>query len=75
MEGKGAGRDNVFVERLWKTIHYEEIYGHAYASVSDAQPGLARSIDFYHGRRPHRALDGVTPVAVYLFGFWLFDRP
>jgi putative transposase len=65
MDGKGAWRDNVFVERLWKTIKYEEVYLHAYDTVSDARAGLARYIDFYNRRRPHRALDGMTPDAVY----------
>ena len=65
MDGKGAWRDNVFVERLWKTIKYEEVYLHAYDTVSDARAGLTRYIDFYNRRRPHRALDGMTPDAVY----------
>jgi putative transposase len=65
MDGKGAWRDNVFVERLWKTIKYEEVYLHAYDSVSDAKARLARYLDFYNRRRRHRALDGVTPDAVY----------
>ena len=69
MDGKGAWRDNVFVERLWKTIKYEEVYLHAYDTVSDAKAGLARYITFYNRRRPHRALDGMTPDAVY------FDSP
>jgi putative transposase len=65
MDGKGAWRYNVFVERLWKTIKYEEVYLHAYDTVSDAKAGLARYIDFYNRCRPHRALDGMTPDAVY----------
>jgi putative transposase len=65
MDGKGAWRDNVFVERLWKTIKCEAVYLHAYDSVCHAKAGLARYLDFYNGRRPHRALDGVTPDAVY----------
>ena len=65
MDGKGAWRDNVFVERLWKTIKYEEVYLHAYDTVAAAKAGLARYIDFYNRRRPHRALDGGTPDAVY----------
>ena len=65
MDGKGAWRDNVFVERLWKTIKYEEVYLHAYDTVAAAKAALARYIDFYNRRRPHRALDGVTPDAVY----------
>ena len=58
-------RDNVFVERLWKTIKYEEVYLHGYDTVSDAKAGLARYIAFYNARRPHRALDGRTPDHVY----------
>jgi putative transposase len=65
MDGKGAWRDNVFVERLWKTIKYEEVYLHAYDTVAAAKAGLARYIDFYNRRRPHRALDGATPDGVY----------
>jgi putative transposase len=65
MDGKGAWHDNVFVERLWKTIKYEEVYLHAYDTVAAAKAGLARYIDFYNRRRPHRALDGATPDAVY----------
>jgi len=65
MDGKGAWRDNVFVERLWKTIKYEEVYLPSYDSVADAKNRLARYIDFYNQRRPHRALDGVTPDTVY----------
>ena len=52
MDGKGAWRDNVFVERLWRSIKYEEVYLHAYASVSDARKGLGRYLTFYNTRRP-----------------------
>lgn len=65
MDGKGAWRDNVFVERLWKSIKYEEVYLHAYDSVAEAKGSLARYIVFYNQRRPHRALNGVTPDAAY----------
>jgi putative transposase len=65
MDGKGRWRDNVFVERLWRTIKYEEVYLHAYESVSEARAGLSRYIAFYNSRRPHRALDRQTPDAVY----------
>ncbi len=58
-------RDNVFVERLWKTIKYEQVYLHAYATVSEARAKLTAYIDFYNRRRPHRALDGHTPDDVY----------
>ncbi len=65
MDGKGAWRDNLFVERLWKSVKYEEVYLHAYDSVSAAQQGLARYFTFYNGGRPHTALDGRTPDMVY----------
>jgi putative transposase len=65
MDGKGAWRDNCFVERLWKSVKYEEVYLHAYASVFEAQQGLARYFTFYNAGRPHSALDGRTPDMVY----------
>ncbi len=65
MDGKGAWRDNVFVERLWRSIKYEEVYLHAYESVSHAKAGLARYIDFYNARRPHSSLDTKTPDEFY----------
>ena len=65
MDGKGCWRDNVFVERLWKTIKYEEVYLHAYDTVSAAKESLTRYISFYNGRRPHTALDRQTPDAAY----------
>lgn len=65
MDGKGCWRDNVFVERLWKSIKYEEVYLRAYESVSQAKFHLARYIAFYNERRPHSSLDGRTPDHVY----------
>jgi putative transposase len=65
MDGKGAWRDNVFVERLWRSVKYEEVYLHAYETVSAARAGLARYLDFYNLRRPHRSLDGSTPDEFY----------
>ena len=65
MDGKGSWRDNVFVERLWKSVKYEEVYLHAYDSVAEARQGLHRYFSFYNQRRPHRALDGRTPDMVY----------
>ena len=56
MDGKGAWRDNVFVERLWRTVKYEEVYLHAYDSVSDARASLGRYLDLYNRRRRIRAL-------------------
>ena len=65
MDGKGCWRDNVCVERLWKSIKYEEVYLHAYETVSAAHQGLERYLTFYNQTRPHRALDGKTPDQVY----------
>ncbi len=55
MDGKGAWRDNVFVERLWRSVKYEEVYLKAYASVAEARDSLARYFTFYNTRRPHQA--------------------
>jgi putative transposase len=65
MDGKGCWRDNVFVERFWKTIKYEEVYLHAYESVSQARHSLSSYIAFYNTRRPHSSLDGQTPDTAY----------
>ena len=65
MDGKGCWRDNVFVERLWKSIKYEAVYLHAYDSVSGAKQGLARYLAFYNQRRPHSSLDRKTPDEFY----------
>ncbi|MEW9616246.1 IS3 family transposase [Shinella sp. S4-D37] len=65
MDGKGAWRDNVFVERLWRSIKYEEVYLHAYKTVSEARAGIARYLNFYNTRRPHSSLDRRTPDQAY----------
>jgi putative transposase len=65
MDGKGAWRDNVFVERLWRSIKYEEVYLRAYDSVSEARSSIGRYLDFYNNRRPHSSLDGSTPDQAY----------
>ena len=65
MDGKGCWRDNVFVERLWKSIKYEEVYLHAYDTVSAAHQSLGRDLTFYNQTRQHQALDGHTPDQVY----------
>lgn len=65
MDGKGSWRDNVFVERLWRSVKYEEVYLHAYDTTSDARQGLKRYFEFYNGRRPHSRLDGQTPDQFY----------
>ena len=66
MDGRGAWRDNVFVERLWRTVKYEEVYLRAYDSVSDARASLGRYLDFYNARRPHSSLGARTPERAYL---------
>ena len=66
MDGKGAWRDNVFVERLWRTIKYEEVYLRAYNTVPEARLSLGRYIDgFYNAKRPHSSLDRKTPDEAY----------
>jgi putative transposase len=65
MDGKGAWRDNVFVERLWRSVKYEEVYLKAYDSVSEARSSIGKYLDFYNGRRPHSSLDGTTPDQAY----------
>jgi len=65
MDGKGCWRDNVFVERLWKSVKYEEVYLKAYDSVSAAKAGLGTYLNFYNSRRPHQSLDGNTPDEIY----------
>ena len=65
MDGNGAWRDNIFVERLWKSVKYEEVYLHAYDSVSHAKAGIARYNDFYNTARPHSSLNKQTPDEFY----------
>jgi len=65
MDGKGCWRDNVFVERIWRSIKYEEVYLRAYDSVSAAKTGIAKYIGFYNAQRPHSALDKWTPDEFY----------
>ena len=64
MDGKGAWRDNVFVERFWRTIKYEEVYLRAYDGVEEARQSIGRYIAFYNARRPHAALDGRLPTSM-----------
>jgi putative transposase len=65
MDGRGSWRDNVFVERLWRSIKYEEVYLRAYDSVSDARASLGRYLDFYNRTRPHSSLAARTPDRAY----------
>jgi putative transposase len=65
MDGKGAWRDNVFVERLWRSVKYEEVYLRAYETVGEARSSIGRYLDFYNARRPHSSLDDRTPDQAY----------
>ncbi len=65
MDGKGAWRDNVLVERLWRSVKYEEVYLRAYDSVGEARTSLGRYLNFYNTQRPHSSLDGTTPDRAY----------
>jgi len=65
MDGRGCWRDNVFIERFWKTLKYEEVYLRAYDTVSEARASITRYIAFYNSRRPHTALADRTPDAAY----------
>jgi len=68
MDGRGAWRDNVFVERLWRSVKYEEVYLRAYDSVGEARASIGRYLEFYNRKRPHSSLDARTPDQAY------FDR-
>jgi putative transposase len=65
MDGRGRCLDNVFVERLWRTVKYEEVYLRAYDSVADARASLGRYLDLYNRCRPHSSLDDMTPDQAY----------
>ena len=65
MDGKGRFLDNIFIERLWRSLKYEEVYIKAYGSVADARQGIGAWFGFYNGKRPHQALDYRTPRAVH----------
>ncbi|PNE09576.1 MAG: IS3 family transposase [Beijerinckiaceae bacterium] len=65
MDGKGSWRDNVFVERLWRSVKYEEVYLKAYDTVAEARASLSRYLDFFNRQRPHSSLDRKTPDEAY----------
>lgn len=65
MDGKGRWVDNVFIERLWRSLKYEEVYLHAYDSPDEARDGIGRYLDFYNTKRPHQSLGYQTPDAFY----------
>jgi len=65
MDGKGRALDNIFTERLWRSVKYEEVYLHDYASPKEARQQLSRYFEFYNQQRPHQALDYQVPADVY----------
>ena len=65
MDGKGRFIDNIFVERLWRSLKYEEVYLYAYDNVPAARAGIARYFDFFNDERPHEALGYQTPASFY----------
>jgi putative transposase len=66
MDGRGRCMDNIFIERLWRSLKYEEVYLKDYASVREAQAGIAAYFRFYNQERLHQSLDYRTPAAIYL---------
>ena len=65
MDGKGRYSDNIFVERLWRSIKYEEVYLKAYQNGTEARKGIGAFLDFYNRDRPHQALEYRTPIEVF----------
>ena len=65
MDGKGRWMDNVFIERLWRSLKYECVYLHAFETGSETKAGIGSWISYYNGARPHSALDGRTPSEAY----------
>jgi putative transposase len=74
MDGKGRCMDNIFVERLWRSLKYEEVYLHAYATVTEAKAGIGAWISFYNDERQHQSLGYRTPRRVYEEGLWICGR-
>ena len=74
MDGKGRCMDNIFIERLWRSLKYEEVYLNAYATVAEAKAGIGAWLDFYNTERPHQSLGYRTPREIYEKGLWLCGR-
>ena len=68
MDGRGRALDNIFVERLWRSVKYEDIYLRGYGHVPELMVGLTAYFEFYNSRRPHQSLGYLTPDQVYLTG-------
>jgi len=73
MDGRGSWRDNVFVERLWRTVKYEEVYLRAYDSVAEARRSIGNYLAFYNRKRPHSSLGGRAPDQAYFCGLALAE--
>jgi putative transposase len=74
MDGKGRFMDNIFVERLWRSLKYEEVYLKAYATVAEAKAGIGAWLDFYNTERLHQSLGYRTPRQIYEEGLWICGR-
>jgi putative transposase len=74
MDGKGRCMDNIFVERLWRSLKYEEVYLNAYASVAEAKAGIGAWLNFYNEERQHQSLGYRTPRQIYDEGLWICGR-
>jgi len=74
MDGKGCCMDNIFVERLWRSLKYEEVYLNAYANVAEAKAGIAAWLSFYNEERQHQSLGYRTPRQIYEEGLWICGR-
>ena len=74
MDGKGRCMDNIFIERLWRSLKYEEVYLHAYASVAEAKTGIGAWLSFYNEERQHQSLGDRTPRQIYEAGLWICGR-
>ena len=74
MDGKGRCMDNIFIERLWRSLKYEEVYLHAYASVAEAKAGIGAWLSFYNEERQHQSLGYHTPRQIYDEGLWICRR-
>ena len=74
MDGKGRCMDNIFIERLWRSLKYEEVYLHAYAGVSEAKAGIGTWLRFYNEERQHQSLGYRTPRQIYEQGLWICGR-
>jgi len=74
MDGKGRCMDNIFVERLWRSLKYEEVYLHAYATVAEARTGIDAWLSFYNDERQHQSLGYRTPRQIYQEGLWICGR-